>query len=311
MTADSADERFQCLAEDSEVLFLGTGIMGLPMAINLHRAGQCVIAWNRTAEKLAPLVAVGIPTITRITDLPRRRRTAIVMVSTGSVVESVLFGADGRQGAVDVLAPDSLVIVMSSIPMETAISHGNRLAGLGIHYIDAPVSGGESAAKAGTLSIMAGGDASLIALASTVLAPLGRLTRVGPTGAGCLAKLANQLIVGVTIAAVAEALILVELGGGDPSAARTALLGGFADSTILRQHGARMIERRFEPGAHATTQLKDLRTALDFSEARAIELPLLGLCEALFRDFCGSERRSLDHSALYLAYRERARLSNT
>jgi 2-hydroxy-3-oxopropionate reductase len=293
----------------AEVLLLGTGIMGTPMAINLHRAGFRVTAWNRSGAKLAPLAAAGLPTVQSIDQLPHSQRTVIVMLSTGEVVDSVLFGAGEQRGVIDVLARGSVVVVMSSIPMSAAVLQAARLAERGIDYVDAPVSGGQLAAQSGALSIMAGGDQALIDRIAPLLGPLGRVTRVGPTGSGCLAKLANQLIVGVTIGAVAEALVLAEAGGADPAAVRTALLGGFADSAILRQHGERMISRRFEPGAHATTQLKDLRTARELADSLAASLPMLSLCESMYRAMCETEMRSLDHSALYLTCRARAGLT--
>lgn len=293
----------------NQVLWVGTGIMGAPMALRLHHAGFPVTAWNRSESKLAPLKAAGISTADSLASLPRNRRTVIIMLSTGDVVDRALFGSATETGLAERLAPGSVVIVMSSIPMDAARRQAERLATLQIDYIDAPVSGGERAAIAGTLSIMAGGSQDLLSHLSPLLAPLGKVTWVGPTGSGCLAKLANQLIVGVTIEAVAEALVLAELGGANPSAVRDALLGGFADSTILRQHGERMITRRFEPGAHATTQLKDLHTAKQLAASLGTDMPMLSLCESLYRGLCESERRTLDHSALYLACRERAGLT--
>lgn len=294
-----------------DVLWLGTGIMGAPMALNLHRAGVRVAVWNRSSAKLAPLKAAGLRTIDSFIALPHLRRTVIIMLSTGEVVDRVLLGSGDEAGLVERLAPGSVVIVMSSIPVDAAQRQAADLATHHVHYVDAPVSGGESAAKAGTLSIMAGGSGDLLRQLAPLFTPLGKVTWVGPVGSGCLAKLANQLIVGVTISAVAEALVLAELGGANPAAVREALLGGFADSTILRQHGERMLNRRFEPGAHATTQLKDLRTATSLAASLGTDLPMLSLCESLYRDLCDTERRTLDHSALYLACRDRAGLSQS
>ena len=137
------------------------------------------------------------------------------------------------------------------------------------------------------------------------LRPLGRLTRVGPCGCGQLAKLANQVIVGITIGAVAEALLMAEQGGADPEAVRSALAGGFADSTVLKLHGERMIKKNFRPGAHAHVQLKDLRTANEFAHALGVELPMASLAERLFAEMCSNGRDSLDHSGLYLQIQER------
>jgi 2-hydroxy-3-oxopropionate reductase len=194
---------------------------------------------------------------------------------------------------------------MSSIPVDTARREAERLAPLGISYVDAPVSGGERGAIAASLSIMAGGNDADIERLRSVFKALGRLTHVGPVGSGQLAKLANQLIVGVTIGAVAEALLLAEAGGANPAAVREALLGGFADSTILKQHGERMLQRNFAPGARAEVQLKDLRTGLAQAGACGCDLPFLSLAERLYQHMCQGERSGLDHSALYLEIRDR------
>ncbi|MCA8896661.1 MAG: NAD(P)-dependent oxidoreductase, partial [Amphiplicatus sp.] len=212
---------------------------------------------------------------------------------------------DGGGGIAQQLEPGSLVIVMSSIPVETARAQSEKLAAIGVSYIDAPVSGGERGAIAGTLTIMAGGEIEDIERARPLFEAMGRVTRVGPAGTGQLAKLANQTIVGITIGAVAEALLLAEAGGADISAVREALTGGFADSTILRQHGQRMAEDRFEPGAHAHVQLKDLSTAATLAEKFGLDSPLTNLTKELYTEMCEGKARDLDHSALYLHLKKR------
>lgn len=215
------------------VAILGTGLMGLPMAANLARAGLRVSAWNRTIAKAEPLARLGVRLCATAAEAVTGAEVVLIMLSNGAVVDAAL--AD----IADALSPGTTVVVMSSIPVEAARAQAAALAARGIGYVDAPVSGGTRGAEAGTLVILAGGGAAEIDRLAPIFAPLGRVTRVGPVGSGQLAKLANQLIVGVTIGAVAEALILAEAGGADPAAVRAALLGGFADSTILRQHGAR------------------------------------------------------------------------
>lgn len=293
----------------ADILFLGTGIMGAPMARRLAAAGWPVIAWNRSSDKAAALATAGIRPVPDLRGLASARRIAILMVSTGDVADDVLFGHGAARPAIELLAPGSTVIVMSSIPVETARAQAGRLAANGISYLDAPVSGGEAGAIEGSLSIMAGGDAGTIREMAPVLAPLGTVTHVGAAGAGSLAKLANQAIVGITIGAVAEAFVLAELGGVDLDALRRALDGGFAGSTVLRAHGARMASGDFRPGAHATTQLKDLSTALAFGGAAGGRFPILSLCQALYAGLCERGRGALDHSALYLDARDRAGLS--
>jgi 3-hydroxyisobutyrate dehydrogenase-like beta-hydroxyacid dehydrogenase len=276
--------------------FLGTGIMGLPMCGHLLDAGYPVTVWNRTREKAVPLLAKGAVIAESAAAAAAGADYAVVMLSTGPVVTEVLFG-DG--GAAAGIRSGGTVIVMSSIPVETSRDHAERLAGIGVHYVDAPVSGGEKGAIEASLTIMAGGDAADVSAARDVLSAMGRVTRVGPVGSGQLAKLANQVIVGITIDAVAEALLLVKAGGGDLEAVRDALIGGFADSTVLRQHGERMIKGNFEPGGKSEVQLKDLRTSRILAESLGIELPVLRLTESLYQRMCDAGLGGLDHSGLY------------
>jgi 2-hydroxy-3-oxopropionate reductase len=299
--------------ESLPVLFLGAGIMGAPMARNVHRVGYRTIVWNRSPEKLKPLAEAGIATTESLSALSYAKPCAvIVMLSDGPAVESVLFErAPSGFRLSEALAPGSKVICMSSIPVETARSHAARLP-KGVDYIDAPVSGGEKAAIEGTLTIMAGGDEKKLDETRPLLMTMGStVTRIGPVGCGQLAKLANQMIVGITIGAVAEAMLLAKAGGADLTAVRKALLGGFADSEILRQHGSRMIEERFNPGAYATTQLKDLRTASCLAQSYALDLPVTALMTELFARMCEDGCGALDHSGLYLWLRRRAQETST
>lgn len=295
-------------ASKGEVLFLGTGIMGAPMARNLAAGGFSIFAWNRTPHKADALRAAGIVPVAELASLPVTRRVLVFMVSTGKVVDDLLFDGTAGVPVAGLLAPGSIVIVMSSTPVDCARRQAEKLAEKGIRYLDAPVSGGEKGAREATLSIMIGGEQGTIDEVLPLLQTLGTVTRIGPVGTGQLAKLANQTIVGITIGAVAEALALAEAGGADPEAVRRALMGGFADSTILRQHGGRMVSREFQPGAHASTQLKDLTTALAEGERNGGTFPLLSCCTELYELLCRSERRELDHSVLYLDVRDRAQL---
>ena len=292
-------------ADKDALLFIGTGIMGAPMARNLAKAGFKLTAWNRSPDKARAIVSDMIACTEDLANLRKAKRNVIIMLSTGTVVDEILFGCDGGGGIAQQLEPGSLVIVMSSIPVETARAQSEKLAAIGVSYIDAPVSGGERGAIAGTLTIMAGGEIEDIERARPLFEAMGRVTRVGPAGTGQLAKLANQTIVGITIGAVAEALLLAEAGGADISAVREALTGGFADSTILRQHGQRMAEDRFEPGAHAHVQLKDLSTAAALAEKFGLDSPLTNLTKELYTEMCEGKARDLDHSALYLHLKKR------
>ena len=288
----------------SRIAFLGTGIMGLPMCRNLLQAGYAVTVWNRTQSKAAPLEADGADLVETARQAVDGADVVIIMLSSGPVVSEVLF-----DGVADNIAAGSVVIAMSSIPVETSREHAVHLKGQGVHYIDAPVSGGEKGAIEATLTIMAGGDAAIIAKNAALFSVLGRVTRVGPTGCGQLAKLANQTIVGITIDAVSEALLLAEAGGADLHALLEALSGGFADSTILRQHGERMVQGNFVPGAKAEVQLKDLKTSRQLAESLGLNLPVLSLTESLYREMCEAGHNDLDHSGLFVYLREKSRQS--
>lgn len=281
--------------------------MGAPMARNLHAAGFSVRVWNRTRSKLEALAACGVPVIEELPTLAPERLVAIVMLFDGQAVDDILFEPD-QHGfrLLDRLTAGSSVICMSSIPVETARRHDARCRARGIHYIDAPVSGGEQAAIAGSLSIMAGGEIEAVDSMRPLFEAMGRtITHIGRAGCGQLAKIANQMIVGVTIGAVAEALLLAKEGGADPAAVRQALLGGFARSEVLKQHGLRMIHREFSPGARSVTQLKDLRTAGSLARSLSLDLPIASMVERLFEELCRGGRAAMDHSALYLLLEDR------
>ncbi len=258
------------------IAVLGTGLMGLPMAQRLLQAGHRVHVWNRTRAKAEPLLALGA----QLHDSPRaacaQADITMSMLENGNVVQQVLFDM-GEDSACHGLQPGSLVVDMASIQPAQARLHAERLQAHKVRHLDAPVSGGTVGAAAGTLAIMVGGEADDFAAAAPLFAPLGRATHVGPHGAGQLAKLANQMIVGITIGAVAEALLLCEKGGADPAQVRQAMLGGFADSRILQLHGERMVQRNFAPGARMGVQLKDMRNALATAQEIGFDAPITTL----------------------------------
>lgn len=288
------------MTDTPTIAFLGTGLMGLPMAENLARAGYAVSAWNRTAEKAQPLASLGAVVCDTAVEAVRGADVVIAMLSDGAV--GLLMIAETAH----VLREGALWIDMSSTKPAEAREQAAGLTGRGCPHLDAPVSGGTQGAKDGTLAIMVGGPVAVYDMAVPVLQALGRPVHVGPSGAGQLAKLANQTIVAITIGAVAEAMMLLEEGGADPAAVRDALRGGFADSTILQQHGARMTERRFEPGGLVTAQIKDIDNALEEAANRGLTLPMAQDVRARFarlRDELNGG--ALDHSALYLELRDR------
>ncbi|HMN93116.1 MAG TPA: NAD(P)-dependent oxidoreductase [Hydrogenophaga sp.] len=278
------------------VAVLGIGMMGLPMARRLLDAGLPVTAWNRARSKAERLEPAG----GRVADTPAEAvagaDVVITLLTDGQAVEDVLF----RQGAAEAMRAGSTLIDMSSIQPRQARDHAARLAGRGVHHLDAPVSGGTVGAEAGTLAIMVGGRQAQFEQAFSVFEVLGRATHVGPHGAGQLAKLANQMIVGVTIGAVAEALLLCERGGADMARVREAISGGFADSRILQVHGQRMIERDFTKRGAVSVQLKDMRNALATASEIGFEAPITALFERLYAEAADHGLADLDHSALFV-----------
>ena len=290
----------------STVAFLGTGIMGLPMCAHLLKAGYPVQVWNRSAEKAAPLAELGAILCGSPSEAVAGAKFIIFMLSIGPVIDQVLFQADNTGNTVEQQLDDgATVIMMSSIPVETARDQATRLRKINVDYVDAPVSGGDIGAVNARLAILAGGDSDSIANVQDLLSVMGRVFHVGSVGCGQLVKLANQTIVGINIDAVAEAFLLIEAGGGDLAAAHKALIGGFADSAILRHHGERMIKRSFKPGATAETQLKDMRTSRELAENLGLNLPVLQLTESLYQGMCQNGREDLDHSGLYLEIADR------
>lgn len=278
------------------IAVLGIGMMGFPMARRLCEAGHRVTAWNRSRAKAERLQAFGAQVFDQPADAVAQADIVLCLLEDGAAVQSVLFD----QGTTAGLRPGTLVIDMSSIQPRQARDHAARLAALGVSHLDAPVSGGTVGAEAGSLAIMAGGKPADFERALPVFATLGRATHVGPHGAGQLAKLANQMIVGITIGAVAEALLLCEKGGADMGKVKQAISGGFADSRILQVHGQRMVERDFAKRAAITVQLKDMRNAMSTAREIGFEAPITGLFETLFARAADHGLADLDHSALFM-----------
>ena len=258
------------------ITFLGTGLMGAPMATRLIHAGYAVTVWNRTASKTTPLVVLGAISATAPAAAVRNADVVITMLDSGPIVANVM------QSAAEALSADALVIDMSSTAQAEAISIATMLGRIGGGFVDAPVSGGVIGAEKGTLAIMAGGSQSDFDCAKSILTHLGRPLRVGGIGCGQLAKLCNQLIVGGTISIVAEALLLAQAGGADPAAVRAAIRGGFAESRILEVHGARMLERNFIPGGQVKSQAKDMNNILATARAIGLHLPIADLVTAMY-----------------------------
>ena len=276
------------------IAFLGTGLMGAPMCQNLLSAGLPLTVWNRSLTKAEPLAKRGAVVADSPQSAAADADVVITMLSDGPAVWAVMF----EQGAADAIREGATHIDMSSIGADEAIEHAKRHAERGVRYLDSPVSGGTRGASAGELAIMAGGDAETFAAMQPVFAALGQATHVGPNGCGQLAKLANQIIVAITIGAVSEAFILAGGGGADRAKVREALQGGFASSRILTEHGQRMVDRAFEPGGPAKFQLKDLHNALSAADRLELELPITKLLHGLFDAMVQSGKGDMDHSGL-------------
>ena len=278
------------------IAVLGIGMMGEPMARRLCQAGHHVSVWNRDHRKAERLLADGA----RVADSPAEAvadaELVVTLLTDGAAVADVLFG----HGAAAAMAPGALLVDMSSIMPSQAREHAARLQAMGLRHLDAPVSGGTVGAEQGTLAIMAGGEQADFERAAPLFAVLGRATRVGPHGAGQLAKLANQMIVGITIGAVAEALLLCQQGGADPARVREAISGGFADSRILQVHGERMVGRDFAKRGSMQVQLKDMRNALATAAELGFDAPVTGLFEQLYADGVVHGLGELDQSALFV-----------
>lgn len=279
-----------------KIAVLGIGMMGFPMGRRLCEAGWDVHVWNRTAHRAQRLTGFGAVVHATPAQAVQDADVVITMLDNGTVVGHVLFDL----GAAAAMKPGSLLVDMSSIQPAEARDHAARLDELHIAYLDAPVSGGTIGAEQGSLAIMAGGKTATYERALPVLCVFGRATHVGPTGSGQLAKLANQMIVGVTIGAVAEALLLCEKGGADMAKVKEAITGGFADSRILQVHGQRMIERDFAPRGRMTVQLKDLRNAMATAHEVGFEAPITTLLEQLYAQGVDHGLADLDQAGLFV-----------
>lgn len=276
--------------------FIGLGLMGRPMATNLIQAGFDVIAYNRTPAKAEPLISLGATRAASVTEVFSSVTAGIIIIcvtDTPSLIDVV-------DQAVQTSLDGTLIIDMGTTTVEATQQVASRITDAGGVYVDAPVSGGAVGAAEGTLSIMAGGDASDIARAQPIFDVLGKATtHIGPIGSGQIAKSANQAIVGATLGIVSEAMLIAKATGADQSKMRAALLGGFAQSRILDLHGQRMIDKDFTPGGRATTQAKDMVQAVDLARSYDLNLPILELCSDLWKEMAKDGKGDLDQSGFY------------
>lgn len=281
--------------------FVGLGVMGEPMAGNLVANGYDVVVANRSRPPIERLVTAGARSVESPDDLPAHADVILSCLGDDTDVTEVVLGRivpSARRG--------QLLIDLTTSSPAVARRLADASAERGVDVLDAPVSGGQRGAQEASLAIMVGGDRSAFQRARPLLGCLGTARYVGPAGAGQVAKAANQIIVGATIAAVAEALLLAERAGVDPVAVRDALAGGFADSRILDLHGRRMLEDELEPGFRAQLHQKDLRLALDLARETGTALPTTGVVAQLFAGLVGAGDGDRDHAALQLSLRRLA-----
>ena len=278
-----------------KIAFIGTGLMGYPMAKNLINKKLNLTVFSRTLEKAKPLEKLGAIIANSLGEAVKESDIVITMLTDDEAVEKVL----GNQEFLNNLKNLSTVIDMSSIKPKIAIQYGQLLKDRNIHFLDAPVSGGTIGAEEGSLAIMVGGDQNVFDGAFDTLKIMGNPTLVGPIGSGQVSKLANQIIVGVTIGAVAEAITLCEKAGVDANKFIKALSGGFADGKILQNHGKRMIDKDFSPKGKVSTHLKDMNNILECAGDFKTKLPISNLIKEMFKSLVDQGNSNDDHSALY------------
>ena len=279
--------------------FIGLGVMGEPMAGHLVDAGHEVVVFNRSRTKVEALEARGAMGGTSPAHVGEKADVVVTMLPDSPDVEEVMFGA---QGVVSTLRPGSLVIDCSTISPDAAVAIGARLAQKDIAFVDAPVSGGDVGAIAGTLAVMMGGDEEAVRRAGAVLtAVAATLVHVGPVGAGQLVKAANQMLVAGNIALVGEALTVLQRTGVDVDAALTVLGGGLAASKVLEVKAPKMLARDFAPGFRLDLHYKDLKIALAAAERAQVAVPLTGIITQLVQALRSAGDGGLDHSALIKA----------
>ena len=275
--------------------FIGIGLMGLPMSKNIVKAGYNLTVFNRSKNKAEPLKEFGAKISNTLKDAVDGSDIVITMLTDDTAVDEVMNNTDFLEN----LKSGSIVIDMSSVKPTTATKHGNNLKLKNINYLDAPVSGGTIGAEEASLAIMVGGEQNIFDDAFDILKKMGNPTLVGPIGSGQVSKLANQIIVGLTIGAVAEAVTLCEKAGADPNKMIKALSGGWADSKVLQTHGKRMINKDFTPKGRTSVHLKDMNNILECANNYNTHLPISNLVKEMYKSLVENGHGETDHSSLY------------
>ncbi|MDA0376892.1 MAG: NAD(P)-dependent oxidoreductase [Proteobacteria bacterium] len=282
--------------------FIGTGLMGLPMVKNLSKGNYKINVFNRTLSKMDDLKSISNIIICNSLDLAIKNSTVVItMLPDDDAVEKVIKEIVDK----NLLEKKSIFIDMSSTKYDSAKKFYNSLKKINVDFVDSPVSGGPEGAKSASLAIMAGGDENIFNQIKEILKTMGNPTLVGPAGSGQVAKLCNQIIVGITIGAVAEAIILCEKVGANPENFIKAVAGGFADSKVLQNHGSRMVKKDFAPRGKTITHLKDMNNILECAENVETKLPISKLIQNMFQSLVDRGFGNDDHSAIYKEILER------
>jgi 2-hydroxy-3-oxopropionate reductase len=282
------------------IAFIGIGLMGFPMAKNLLKFGYNLKAYNRSQDKADRLKEFGAEISVSIKDVVTNSDIIITMLTDDNAVEKVM----GSDEFISNIKEGATVIDMSSVNPVITKKYAEILKQKNINYLDAPVSGGTIGAEEASLAIMVGGDEETFKNCYELLKKMGNPTLVGPVSSGQISKLANQIIVGVTIGAVAEAVTLCEKSGTNPNKMIEALSGGWADSKILQTHGKRMIDKDFTPKGKTTTQLKDMTNIINAGKAVDTHLPISSLVKEMYKDLVADGHGNTDHSSLYNAIKK-------
>jgi 2-hydroxy-3-oxopropionate reductase len=283
----------------AELGFIGLGIMGKPMASHLVKAGHTVHVCDLSEESVKHVCSLGGKACNCCREIAQKSDIIFIMVPDTPDVEIVLFGKDGLAEG---LKPGSIVVDMSSISPIATKEFAKRLTAMGVKMLDAPVSGGQVGAENATLSIMVGGPIDVFNQIKPYFELMGKnIVHIGDHGDGQTCKVANQIVVALTIEAVGEALLFASKAGADPAKVRAALLGGFAQSRILELHGERMIKHNFNPGFRIRLHQKDLNLALESARSMGLSLPNTSLAQELFNAVAAQGGSDLDHSAMVLA----------
>ncbi|HBB18758.1 MAG: 2-hydroxy-3-oxopropionate reductase [Syntrophus sp. RIFOXYC2_FULL_54_9] len=283
----------------AEIGFIGLGIMGKPMAGHLLKAGHKVYVYDIVPEAIAELERQGAIACKSSKEVAGKAGMVFLIVPDTPDVEAALFG---KNGVAEGVRPGSIVVDMSSISPIATKEFARKLKEMGVEMLDAPVSGGQVGAQNATLSIMVGGSVELFERIKPFFEIMGKnIVHIGGNGDGQTCKVANQIVVALTIEAVGEALLFASKAGADPAKVRLALLGGFAQSRILELHGERMIKRTFQPGFRVRHQQKDLNLALESARKMGLSLPNTAMAQELFNSIAAGGGSELDHSALVLA----------